>query len=59
MSSFIDKMQLSPQLDITTWDFPSDPVAKILHSNAGGMGLIPDRETRFPHAATNPMCCNY
>ena len=59
ISSFVNKMQLAPQSDITTWDFPNDPVAKILHSNAGGMGLIPDRGTRSPHAATNPMCYNY
>ena len=41
-------MQLLPHLDITTWDFPNDPVAKILHSNAGGMGLISDQGIR-PH----------
>ena len=41
-------MHLLPHLDITTWDFPNDPVAKILHSNAGGMGLISDQGIR-PH----------
>ena len=48
-------MQLLPQLDITTWDFPSDPVAKILHSNAVGMGLISDQGTR-PHMQQLGLC---
>ena len=32
------------------WDFPSGPVVKTLPSNAGGMGLIPDRGAKIPHA---------
>lgn len=48
-------MQLLPHLDITTWDFPSDPAAKILHSNAGGMGLISDQGTR-PHTQQLSLC---
>ena len=55
ISSFINKMQLLPQLDITTWDFPSDPVAKILHSNAESMGLISDQGTR-PHTQQLSLC---
>ena len=32
-------------------DFPGNPVVKTLPFNAGGMGLIPGQETRFPHAS--------
>ena len=34
----------------TSWDFPDDPVAKNLPSNAGDMGLIPGQGTKIPHA---------
>ena len=37
----------------TSWDFPDDPVAKNLPSNAGDMGLIPGQGTKIPHAWGN------
>ena len=34
-----------------TWDFPDDPVVKILPSSGGGAGLIPGRGAEIPHAS--------
>ena len=33
------------------WDFPGGPVVKTLPSNAEGMGSIPSREAKIPHAS--------
>ena len=32
-------------------DFPGGPVVKTLPSNAGGMGSIPGRGAKIPHAS--------
>ena len=32
------------------WDFPGGPVVKISPSSAGGVGSIPGRGTKIPHA---------
>ena len=32
-------------------DFPGSPVVKILPSDAGGEGSLPDREAKIPHAS--------
>ena len=32
-------------------DFPGGPVVETLPSNAGGVGLIPGRGTKIPHAS--------
>ena len=36
------------------WDFPGDPVVKILcfHCTAGGVGSIPGQGTKILHAAS-------
>ena len=47
---------ITPQEEIlgslkgVTGDFPGGPVVKNPPSNAGGMGSIPGRGARFPHA---------
>ena len=35
-------------------DFPGSPVTKTCASTAGGPGLIPDQETKIPHAVARP-----
>ena len=40
-----------PKLKHNLWDFPDDPVVKILPSIAGGAGLIPGQGTKIPHAS--------
>ena len=35
----------------TWWDFPGGPVVKALPSNAGGVGSIPGRGSKIPHAS--------
>ena len=34
------------------WDFPGEPVAKTLHSQARGTGFNPWSANKIPHAAT-------
>ena len=38
-------------------DFPGDPVVKNLPSNAGGVGSMPGRGTKIPHAAGQLSPC--
>ena len=33
------------------WDFPGGPVVKTSPSNAGGVGSIPGRGAKIPHAS--------
>lgn len=47
-----------PKLKHNLWEFPDDPVVKILPSIAGGAGLIPGQETRGKkpkHIVTNSI----
>ena len=43
---------------ISQWDFPGGPVVKNLHSNAGGIGLIPVWGTKIPSAITTEPTCS-
>ena len=36
---------------VSCWNLPGDSVVKISPSNAGGIGSIPIRETKTPHAS--------
>ena len=39
------------------WDFPSGPMVKNPHSNAGDMGSIPGWGTKIPHAVGQLSPC--
>ena len=44
---------ISARLQNEQWAFPGGPVVKNPPANAGNLGLIPDQETKIPHALGN------